>query len=173
MKRILCMILAVLCCISCVLALAACGEEEATEGEGKNNDGNIYYMMHGDVKIELGKDAAGVLSALREAKSVQELGDCGGFGAQVKYVYNDFNVYTLKSDSGETIDQISFTSDLAVTPKNICISSAKEAVIKAYGEPTVSTDKELRYTNASGEMILKFSLKDGIVSAIDYIRISK
>ena len=172
MKRVLCIILAVLCCMSCVIALAACGEEEPAEGEGKS-DGNIYYMMHGDVKIELGKDAAGVLSALGEAKSVQELGDCGGFGAQVKYVYNDFNIYTLKNDSGETIDQITFTNDLAVTSKNICNSSTKEAVIKAYGEPTVSTDKELRYTNASGEMILKFSLDNGIVSSIDYIRISK
>ncbi len=172
MKKFLSIVLAILCCISCIVCLAACGDEE-NETEGEKGDANIYYVTHDNIKIELGKDASSVLTKLGEAKSVKELGDCGGFGAQVKYTYDNFNVYTLKNDSGETIDQISFTSDIVTTPKNICITSTKDAVIKAYGEPTVQNEKELRYTNEGGDMILKFGLEDGAVASIDYIRISK
>ena len=167
MKKFVSLILAMLCCLSCAVCFASCEEEESTDNANKNTD--IYYVKCGTVKIELGADAADVLGNLGTPKDIKELGDCGGFGAQVKYVYDNFDLYTVKSDTAETVDQISFTSDIAVTPKGICISSSKDEVLNAYGEPTLQNEKEIRYT--SGQKILKFGLKEGNVSSIDYIRV--
>ncbi len=170
MKKLLSLVLAILCCLTCVACLASCDGEKPEETKGESNNSDIYYVKSGNTKIALGADAKGIFEELGAAKSVSELGDCGGFGAQVKYVYDNFNIYTLKNDNGETIDQISFTSDLALTSKGICISSTKDAVISAYGEPTVQNEKELRYT--TGQNVLKFGIDNGVVSSVDYIRIS-
>ena len=165
MKRIITWILALVCCLALEFTFVACngGEQE--------NKGDIFYMSYNGTKIELDTKAAGVISALGEANSVKELGDCGGLGAQVKYTYNDIELYTLKSGDEETVDQISFTSDLVSTSKNISLGDSKDKVIEAYGEPTKQSDGDILYTE--GDLTLKFKLEGGKVSAIDYIRVTK
>lgn len=167
MKRIITWILALVCCLTLEFTFVACnGGEKAEE-----KNGDIFYMTYNGTKIALDAKAAGVLSALGEANSVKELGDCGGLGAQVKYTYNDIELYTLKSDDSETVDHISFTSDLVSTSKNISLGDSKDKVIEAYGEPTKQSDSEIRYTE--GDLTLKFKLDGGNVSAIDYMRVTQ
>lgn len=167
MKKILMSLMCLILCFGLIAAFSACDSEEEPGGSSKD----IYYVEYNGVKIELGAKSDSVIKALGEASSVKELGDCGGLGAQIKYSYADIDVYTLKTDEGETIDQISFTSDIAVTPKNICLGSNSEAVTEAYGEPTEKNDADIRYID--GSMVLKFKLEGGAVSAIEYIRITK
>ena len=165
--RIFALVLAVLCT---ALIFTACN----SKSENKDADGTKqieYYINYKGTKIELDKKADSVLSALGTPKSTASLGDCGGFGAQTKYVYDDIVVYTLKNDSGETIDQIAFSNDIAETPKGICIGDSSENVISAYGEPTTKNDNKIEYE--SGSLILKFGLSDGEVKSIDFIRITK
>ena len=165
--RIFALVLAVLCT---ALLFTACN----SKSENKDADGTKqieYYINYKGTKIELDKKADSVLSALGTPKSTASLGDCGGFGAQTKYVYDDIVVYTLKNDSGETIDQIAFSNDIAETPKGICIGDSSENVISAYGEPTTKNDNKIEYE--SGSLILKFGLSDGEVKSIDFIRITK
>ena len=78
-------------------------------------------------------------------------------------------LYTVKNDSGETIDQISLSNDLVETPKGICIGDSSEDVIAAYGEPTTKNDNKIEYEN--GSLILKFGLDGANVKSIDFIRI--
>ncbi len=167
MKKIICVILAILCCVVCIGALAACGDET----DEPDDDSDIYYIEYEGTKIKLCDKADGVLDALGTPKSVDELGDCGGFGSQVKYKYDNFNIYTLKNDKGETIDQISFTSDLVATSKGICLYASADEVLKKYGEPTKQDDTEMRYQKDN--LLLKFELENGIVTEIDYFNISK
>ncbi len=164
LKRIFALSLALMLC---VFSFAACNEEKPDE-QGNDSNTNIFTFKKGDVTIELGKNATNVLSALGDASNVKELGDCGGLGAQIKYTYSGFDLYTLKSGNEETIDQITFTSDTVQTPKGIYLGVSKDTVLEKYGKATKSDDSEIRYT--SGNLTLKFTLKDGKVSEINYIR---
>lgn len=165
MRNIIKSVICIILCLGLVAAFAACN------GEKPEGDADIYYMEYNGVRIELGAKADSVLKALGEARSTKELGDCGGLGAQVKYSYTDIDVYTLKTDDGETVDQISFANDIPKTSKNICLGASVDAVIEAYGEPTEKNDGDMRYID--GDMVLKFKTDNGAVKAIEYIRITK
>lgn len=164
MKRIIAWVLSILCCFALVIGFNSC-QQEAKES------GDVFYMEYKGTKIELGAKADSIISALGEAKSVKELGDCGGLGAQVKYTYSDIELYTLKSADGETVDGISFTSDLVSTSKGIFIGDSSDKVTEAYGQPTEQSDSSMIYTE--GNMSLKFKLDGGVVSAVDYLRSTK
>lgn len=165
MIKALCLIIALICVVS---VFASCNAETT---ENKDSTGSVeYYINYKGTKIELDKKADAVLSALGEPKSTASLGDCGGFGLQTRYTYDNFVLYTVKNDSGETIDQISLSSDMVETPKGICVGDTSDDVIKAYGEPTVKNDTKIEYE--SGALILKFGLEAGEVKSINFIRIT-
>lgn len=168
--RILALLLTMLCIIT---AFAACSAENGGADNDKNNGSATkveYYVNYKGTKIELDKKADSVLSALGEAKNKASLGDCGGFGLQTRYTYDNLVIYTVKNDSGETIDQISLASDLVETPKGICVGDTADDVIKAYGAPTVKNDTKIEYEN--GSLILKFGIESGEVKSINFIRIT-
>ena len=164
MKRIIALVLSILCCFALTIGFNSCKQKA-------NESGDVFYMEYKGTKIELGAKADGVISALGEAKSVKELGDCGGLGAQVKYTYSDIELYTLKSADGESVDGISFTSDLVSTSKGISIGDSSDKVTEVYGQPTEQSSGAMIYTE--GNMSLKFKLSNGVVSAIDYLRTTK
>lgn len=172
-KRFLISIVAILCCVCTAITLASCGGDKDSDKEesGSNAAASIFYFKHKNTKIELGKDAKTVFNAIGEAKSVKELGDCAGLGAQVKYTYDNFDIYTLKSNDGETIDEISFGNDLVETSKGISIGADAKDVTDAYGTPSTQREDAIIYTQ--GRNSLKFGLDNGKVSSIDYIRAAK
>lgn len=143
-------------------ALVACGEEETPKEEGKTE---IYTLTYKGTNLTLGADANNVLSALGAYQSKTEIGDCGGLGAQVKYVYADLTLYVLEGKEGNTVDQISLNNDLTATNAGVSIGDAKAKVTEAYGTPTAQTSKKMEYQN--GNKYLVFDLADdGTVSAI-------
>lgn len=163
-KRFLISAIAILCCVCAMLTLSSCNEKQGDDAD--KTDAGIFYVEYGKAKIELGKDAKTALSALGEAKSVKELGDCAGIGAQVKYTYDNFEIYTVKSADSEVIDEISFTSDIVKTPKGICLGDDEAAVVDAYGTPTSKSEKSIIYTQGKSSLI--FGLDNGYVKSIDY-----
>ena len=165
-KRALALVLALVICIAAAACMSACNGEQSTEDEGTD----IYYIEYKGTKIKLGEAAEGVLKALGDAKSVKELGDCGGLGAQVKYTYDDFDLYTLKSGDKETIDQISFRSDLVSTSKGICIGDGEAKVNEAYGDDFTVSKGVRSYVD--GNLVLKISIANGAVDAIEFIRVT-
>lgn len=164
--RILALVIALLCIASIFTACTA----EADKNKNDNSKAVEYYINYNGTKVELDKKADSVLSALGEPKSTASLGDCGGFGLQTRYTYADIVVYTVKNDSGETIDQITLSSDAIETVKGICVGDSSEDVIKAYGEPTAKSDAKIEYE--SGSFILKFGIENGDVKSINFIRIT-
>ncbi len=163
-------IFAVILALACAITLMS-----ACASENNNNDdaasGKVeFYITYKGTKIELDKDATSVLAALGAASDTASLGDCGGFGLQTRYTYDNFVIYTVKNDSGEKIDQITLSNDIVETPKGICVGDSAEDVIKAYGEPNAKTDTKIEYE--SGSLILKFGLEGGDVKSINFIRIT-
>ena len=168
MKKIvkaLALVIALICVFTAFVACDSDGEDANKE----NSKGVEYYITYKGTKIELDKKADSVLSALGTPKTTASLGDCGGFGTQTKYVYDDIVVYTLKNDNGETIDQITLSNDIVETEKGICIGSSSEDVLAKYGDPTSRSDSKLEYAN--GSLYLKFSLDNGEVKSINFIRV--
>ena len=165
--RVLILMIALLCIFS---AFTACNAEQS--GDNDTTKGPSYYIIYNGTKIELGMKADGVLSALGEPKSEEELNDCGDFGKQTKYEYDNFMLYTLTNDSGEVIDQIEFLNDMAETEKGVCIGDTSDDVIKAHGEATKKTDSIIIYTkDCDGyNLHLKFGIDNGEVDKINFIR---
>jgi len=167
MKKIITAVLCALLCVTMIASLVSCKESE-TE---KSNGGDLYTVEYKGVSIKLDADASEILDKLGKAQSTSELGDCGGFGAQVKYTYVDIELYTLKNDDGESVDQITLKSDMVSTSKGISVGSTAEEVIDAYGEPTEKSDKDMRYID--GNNVIKFKLEGGAVDDIDIMRITQ
>ena len=164
MKKGLRILSAVLLALLAVTAFVAC----QANGDGKSGDESGYYIEYKGTKIELDKKADPVISALGEPKSKESLVNCGGYGTQIKYVYDDIVLYTVKNDSGETVDQITFSNDIAETPKGVCIGDPIADVEAKHGEPIEKSDTKLIY--GEGSLFIKFGIKDGYVDSIDYIR---
>ena len=167
--KILALTVALLCVVSAFVACTA--KSDKNDNNDKGSAGVEFYFTYEETKIELDKKADSVLSALGEANDEISLGDCGGFGTQTRYEYDNFDLYTVKNDSGESIDQITFSNDLVETSKGICIGDSSEKVLKAYGEPSVKKDDKIEYEE--GSLLLQFSLEEnGDVKGINYIRIT-
>lgn len=164
MKKIIAMIL--LCTTLC-FCFAACGGDEGGDGNSTNAR-DIYNIVYNGVNIKLGDNAASVIDKLGEATSVKEIGDCGGFGAQVKYTYPSVVVYTLKNDDGETVDQIDLLDDIVTTPKGIYIGSPASDVEKEYGKADSATDSAIIYND--GNCFLKFGIKNQEVVSVSILR---
>ncbi len=173
LKIIISLLLVTLCVFFCV----ACdgGKDNSADrggsssGNGDKNDGEVkLYVDYNDIRIKLGAKADDVIEALGEPQSRTEIGDCGGLGAQVRYVYPSIEVYVLESKTdGNIIDQITFRDDVVSTPEGVCIGTSLADAKEALGEPTSETAKALLYT--SGKYTLKLSISDGSVSEINYI----
>ena len=147
------------------LLFAACTEK--TSSENQNNE-NAYYIVFNEVTIKLGAKADDVVAALGQPQSKNEIGDCGGLGAQVKYSYPSFDLYVLESKtSGNIIDAISFRDDMVETSEGVCIGMGIDEAKTKLGEPSSSTEKELTYIN--GKYAIKIKFEDNTVTEIDYI----
>lgn len=165
--KILAIVLALLCAMTFMISCTS-GDKD---GEGDKSGGKVdFYITYKGTKIELDKDAKPVLSALGEANDTASLGDCGGFGLQTRYTYDNFVIYTVKNDNGETIDQITLSNDIVETSKGICVGDSADDVIKAYGEPNAKNDTKIEYE--SGSLVLKFGLDGDSVKSINFIRIT-
>ncbi|MBE6577116.1 MAG: hypothetical protein E7653_03155 [Ruminococcaceae bacterium] len=179
--KILRIIIALLLVAICILSCVACEKDSDTsadsgspsstkkDNEDKDSDGTVkMYVKYNDVKIAIGAKADSIIEALGEPQSKTEIGDCGGLGAQVKYVYPSIEVYVLESKTeGNIIDQITFRDDIVSTPEGVCIGATVSEAKEALGKPTSETEKALLYT--SGKYTLKLSISDGAVSEINYI----
>lgn len=175
MKKIIALLLCLLLCIFC---FAAC-EEKKDNGEADNDKGGEssaatvdFSVTYNSVKIAIGADAKGVISALGAAKSTSDAGNCGGQGTLTKYVYASVEIFVLTNSAGaETIDQITLLDDTVKTDKGISIGSSKDDVTKAYGKGfTQSGENGMIYS--SGSKNLKFTLRDGNVVGVDYMVVS-
>ena len=141
-----------------MLALVACGGDKTPD---------IYSLTYKGTKITLGASADGVLSAMGEYKSKTEIGDCGGLGAQVKYVYDDITLYVLEGKNGNTVDSFTVNNDMLSTNEGVCIGDDEARVTEIYGTPTARTAQKLEYQN--GEKFLVFDLdENGSVSGIEW-----
>ena len=141
------------------------------DSQGASEDAIVFSVIYDGVEMELGKPASSVLNALGEPNAKQEVFDCGEGNSRMLYQYSSFDLYTMKIDGEETIDEIELRDDAPETAAKIMIGSSEADVRKAYGTPSEASDTKLTY--ASGKMELTIDLTNGKVSGINLFRNTK
>lgn len=159
MRKTLALLLTLLLTVS---VLAACQVQE------KEGQAGAFCVIYNDVTIELGKPAEPILNALGMANSENEIFDCGEGNSRVRYRYDSFTLYVMKSDGETVVDQIELLDDLVETSRGVCIGDEEAKVRAQYGTPTSDKDGVLGYSKNS--MQIQFDIQDGKVSAIGLLR---
>ena len=180
MKNLLKKSFLVLLAMLLTLSMVACtadkdGGFDDDDDAGKKNDGNkgkiSFSVSYNDTVIELGKPATAVLSSLGEPDAKQEVFDCGEGNSRIYYQFASFDLYTMKVNGEEVIDQIELLDDLSETAAGILIGSSESAVRNAYGSPTTEKNGKLTYSSGENHLIIK--IVEGKVSEIGLLRKTK
>ena len=136
--------------------------------EKKEEKASAFAVVSETVTVTLGADAEEVLSALGEAEASREVFDCGAGNSRMYYRYPSLELYTMKTEDGETIDQIEVNDDLAQTSRGICIGDTVAKVKEAYGTPSQDADGQLTYSKDGMHLI--FVIANDTVTDIALIR---
>ena len=160
MKNIVKMIALVMAVLMLSVCFFACNKEES------DNTPKSFYVTYKGVKIELGKNADNVVENIGDVLSVNELGDCGGLGAQIKYTYASLAIYVLEDKDGNAvIDGIELYDDSITTPEGVYIGmSASDAKAKLGG----AKESGNALTVIDGKYYVKVKLDGGKVSEIHF-----
>lgn len=165
-KKIICGIVAVLS----LLTFSACNEETPENTDKPATDGVAYYVEYRGQKITMGAKADDIIAGLGEYQHKNEIGDCGGLGAQVKYSYPSVDVYVLESKTdGNVIDEISFRDDAITTPEGVYIGMSVNEAKDKLGEPTKESGTAIEYAGA--KFVLVLTVAGGKVNKIDYLNV--
>ena len=162
LKKLMALLLALLC----IICVTACAKDGDTDKKAEG-----FSVKYNDVELVLGAEAADVLEELGEANSSDELFDCGAGNSRMLYRYSSFDLYTMKSDGKEVIDQIELKDDVATTDLGIYIGSDEAKVRSEYGEPDREGKNGITYKD--GELEVTFDIKDGKVSGIGLLRVTQ
>lgn len=131
------------------------------------------YRANG-ATVELGAEAAPILDALGACRASAATNSCYGDGYDVVYEYESFRVQTYSLNGVEYILSVTVFDDTnpqnATTAEGISIGATKASVIETYGTPDGEDSFKLVYINEAIKTNLQFSISDGIVTKIDYLK---
>lgn len=142
-----------------------CGEKEEPREEADK-----YCFVYNGIEIVPGEDIAPVIAALGEPTSYYEAASCAFEGLDKIYTYGGVQINTYPDGEVDRVLSVVLLDDACLTPEGVGIGSDVEAVIAAYGNEYTSTENSMTYMRGDAE--LKFILRDGCVSSIQYYDIS-
>lgn len=124
-----------------------------------------YVFSYRGVTIGINMEAAPVLDALGEPKSVFEAPSCAYEGMDRVYQYGDFELDTYEKDGKEYISGVFFCTDLIETLEGVSLFETKTAMVMAYGE---AAEEAGMYIYEKDGMELKFILEGDEIISIEY-----
>ena len=98
-----------------------------------------------------------------------ESASCAFNGLDKQYDYGSFVLTTYPIDEVDYVNSVELKDDLVKTAEGVAIGASEEDVKAAYGEPATAGD----YSYTKGDSKLLFVVKDGKVSSIQYIAVTK
>ncbi len=166
-----------------VFAAAACGDAEDTaeaaaetdggnaEASAESNAAGGYTVTLRGVTIVMNEEAAPIVEALGDDYSYFESESCAFEGLDKVYSYSGFKLNTYPTDEVDYVSSVVFMDDTVETDEGICIGSARDAVIEAYGEPDVDNGTSLVYTREDSTMTVGIS--NDSVSSLEIVAITE
>lgn len=125
-----------------------------------------YFFEYEGTKIQVGQEAAPVMSALGKENFFFEAESCAFEGKDRIYTYNGFELYTYNSGDTEYIFSILFIDDSRKTPEGIGLGSSFADVTAAYGENYEKNFEQYSYIN--GATRLSFLFEEDEVVSVEY-----
>ena len=127
---------------------------------------DVVFSYNGKT-VTLNSDAASMLSALGEAKSVASQLSCHGEGEDKTYTYDGFSVNTYPDNGTDRVMEIVVSSAELPTSKGVKVGDSVDAVTSAYGQEFKKVGAYYSY-DAGDDMSLQFFIENNAVAEIDY-----
>ena len=168
-KKIIAMVM-VAASLAC--SVAGCGSSDdvkVIDGQQKADAQSVaagYVFSYQGTEIAVDADFAPILETLGEPNTYFESESCAAQGIGKNYSYTDFEIETYPDGDVDRVLYVMLTSDAVSTAEGINLSSSKEDVIAAYGEPTKEVSGSLIYE--MGDMKLKFLFSGDSMVSIEY-----
>lgn len=157
------------------LSLVACGgtsDTKVIEGNTSSTATNSetgaagFGFSYNGVEISVDADVAPVLEKLGEPKEEFTSPSCAGQGDGHLYTYDDIQIQTYPDGDKDLILYVALRTDNVATKEGIDLSSSKEDILAAYGDPTEETSSSLKFRH--GDVILVFIFDGDSLISIEY-----
>lgn len=187
MKKVKRFIAAAAAAVLCIAAMAACSNGNSQASSGNNNQaqgqaqgqaqavsggagsavGGFEFTKSG-VTVAMNAPAADLVEKLG-SYSYFESASCAFNGLDKQYDYGSFVLTTYPIDEVDYVNSVELKDDLVKTAEGVAIGASEDDVKSAYGDPAAAGD----YSYTKGDSKLLFVVKDGKVSSIQYIAVTK
>ena len=157
------------------LSLIACGSSSDTKViEGSNSSTTSsetasaagYVFSYNGTAMPVDSDVAPILEKLGEPKKEFTSPSCAGQGDGHLYTYDDFEIQTYPEGDKDLVLYVSLRTDNVATQEGIDLSSSKEDIIAAYGEPAEEGTGSMKYEKEGVSLVFIFD-GDSLIS-IEY-----
>ena len=125
-----------------------------------------YVFNYDGMDIAVDSDVAPIIEKLGEANNYFESPSCAAEGIGKLYTYNDFEIQTYPDGNVDRILYVLFKTDNVATAEGIDLSSSKDDIIEAYGQPTEEVTGSMKYEK--DDMILAFIFDGDSLISIEY-----
>ena len=137
-----------------------------TESTSSSSKAGGYVFHYNDLQIGVDEDAAPIVEKLGEPSQYFESPSCAADGIGKLYTYNDFEIQTYPEGDKDLILYVRLRTDNVATDEGLDLSSTKEDIISAYGNPTAEATGSMTYENNGVSLVFIF---DGdSLSSIEY-----
>lgn len=139
--------------------------QESAAASDSASAGGYTFNYNGTV-IAVDTDAAPIVEKLGEPKSYFESPSCAAEGIGKLYTYDDFEIQTYPDGDTDLILYVLLRTDNVATDEGIDLSSSKDDIIAAYGDPTSEATGSMTYEKNGTKLVFIFD-GDSLIS-IEY-----
>lgn len=160
------------------VSMIACGSSSDTKviesDNTQNSAGNSsneenatgYVFTYDGLQIPVDADAAPIVESLGEPQEYFESPSCAADGIGKLYTYSDFEIQTYPDGDQDLILYVLLRTDNVATAEGIDLSSSRDDIIAAYGEPTSEATGAMTYEKDGVSLVFIFD-GDSLIS-IEY-----
>ena len=171
-NKILGMILVATLAISMVACGSQSSDTKVIEGSSANTENTEaqaetgYVFSYNGIDIPVDADVAPIIEELGEANSYFESPSCAADGIGKLYTYSDFEIQTYPEGDQDLVLYVLLRTDNVATAEGIDLSSSREDIVAAYGEPTSEATGSMTYEKDGVSLVFIFD-GDSLIS-IEY-----
>ncbi len=158
------------------MAMVACGSSsndtkviEATTNDAAEATTAVdsgYVFSYEGTEIPVDADVAPIIEVLGEPNSYFESPSCAADGIGKLYTYSDFEIQTYPDGDVDRVLYVLLRTDNVATAEGIDLSSSKEDIVSAYGEPSSEATGAMTYEK--NDVSLVFIFDDESLISIEY-----
>lgn len=140
------------------------GSQASTTTAAATSTGYVFNYQGTDIPVDA--DVAPIIDTLGDPSEYFESPSCAAEGIGKLYTYSDFEVQTYPDGDTDKVLYVRLKTDNVATAEGIDLSSSRDDVVAAYGEPASEVTGALTYEKDG--MSLVFIFDGDSLSSIEY-----